>query len=254
MDRCLGQSRLDVVAPKVVRLRFLQDYPYRPMGSRQSLEADAPIIAASNINLQFLVRESMFREDLLNGLRIMILEIPALRERDGDVPMLVRPFSQKLTVQYRRDPKHVPAGVMTALCEYHFSGQTKRTGKFASPRVPVRQRPRLCSRSDGNAAESAPRRGFDAGGRRVSPELQCREGVRCRGVRADLRGPSSQGGARQYFGGGAKIRLGATGLRRARKQIRPCEGAEIRRRTRIHSGARLRFIGAKLTARLTADL
>jgi two-component system response regulator GlrR len=120
-------DEVEAMSPRtqVVLLRFLQDGVYRPIGSRRSVEADVRVIAASNTNLQQLVREGKFREDLLYRLRIMTVAMPPLRQRDGDIPILVRHFLQRLALQYRCPPKQVSADSMTALCDYHWPGNVR---------------------------------------------------------------------------------------------------------------------------------
>lgn len=71
-------------------LRFLQEKEYRPLGAGAPRQADVRVIAATNRNLDGMVREGKFREDLLYRLNVLRIEVPPLRERRSDIPFLVK--------------------------------------------------------------------------------------------------------------------------------------------------------------------
>jgi DNA-binding NtrC family response regulator len=71
-------------------LRFLQEKEYRPLGAGAPRQADVRVIAATNRNLDGMVQEGKFREDLLYRLNVLRIEVPPLRERRSDIPFLVR--------------------------------------------------------------------------------------------------------------------------------------------------------------------
>ena len=73
-------------------LRYLQDRTYRPLGSDRTIHSDVNVIAASNRDLETAVREKRFRQDLFFRLNVLRLQLPSLRERKGDVPLLARYF------------------------------------------------------------------------------------------------------------------------------------------------------------------
>jgi len=77
-------------------LRVLQDREFQRLGSSEIIKVDVRVIAASNVNLLERVRQGRFREDLYYRLNVVPLELPALRERDGDVPLLVYHLIQKI--------------------------------------------------------------------------------------------------------------------------------------------------------------
>lgn len=88
------------VRGQVALLRFLQDGRYRPLGARQEEAADVRIIVASNRKLETLVEERSFRADLMFRLRVLSLEMPALRERPGDPLLLADHFLGKFAQRY----------------------------------------------------------------------------------------------------------------------------------------------------------
>jgi DNA-binding NtrC family response regulator len=85
---------------QVALLRFLQDGRYRPLGAQREEAADARVIVASNRKLETLLEERSFRADLLFRLRVLSLEMPALRERPGDQLLLADHFLGKFAQRY----------------------------------------------------------------------------------------------------------------------------------------------------------
>jgi len=76
-------------------LRVLQEGTFEPVGGNKPKDCDVRIVAATNRNLGRMVQEGTFREDLFYRLNVIVLELPALRERRSDVPMLLRHFLEK---------------------------------------------------------------------------------------------------------------------------------------------------------------
>jgi DNA-binding NtrC family response regulator len=77
-------------------LRVLQDREFQRLGSSEAIKVDVRVIAASNVNLLERVRQGRFREDLYYRLNVVPLQLPALRERDGDVALLVYHLIKKI--------------------------------------------------------------------------------------------------------------------------------------------------------------
>jgi DNA-binding NtrC family response regulator len=106
-------------------LRFLQEREYRPLGSAQTLTTDARVIAASNVNLRELVGQRQFREDLFHRLNVLSLEVPPLRRRMSDVPVLARHFLARFAAQYKRPPLALSRGALRKLLSYSWPGNVR---------------------------------------------------------------------------------------------------------------------------------
>ena len=88
---------------QVKLLRVLQDRTYEALGSSRTRSVDVRVISATNRNLLELVESGDFREDLLYRLNLIVLHLPPLRRRPGDVPLLARRFAQGAAHVYRRE-------------------------------------------------------------------------------------------------------------------------------------------------------
>lgn len=106
-------------------LRFLQDQQYKPLGSTQSRQANVRVIAASNQDLQQLVRERRFREDLYYRLNVVLLRMPALRERREDILLLASHFLQNAASEYNRPPKRFSRDAAQKLLSYSWPGNVR---------------------------------------------------------------------------------------------------------------------------------
>jgi len=106
-------------------LRFLQEREVRPVGAPRAKQVDVRVIAATNKKLHKLVEQGAFREDLWYRLNVVRIEIPPLRERRGDVPLLVRFFLNKYSSRYNRNVKLMDSGVKT-LQEYTWPGNVRQ--------------------------------------------------------------------------------------------------------------------------------
>jgi two-component system NtrC family response regulator len=85
---------------QVKLLRYLQEKTFQRVGGRQELESDARVIAATNINLHEAVESGKFREDLFFRLAVLVVTLPALRERGGDVELVAREFLRRYGTQH----------------------------------------------------------------------------------------------------------------------------------------------------------
>lgn len=90
------------LASQVKLLRVLQDRSYEVLGSSRTKTVDVRVIAATNRNLEDMVAQNTFREDLLYRINLITLKLPSLRERPGDIPLLVDHFLKNLSELYAR--------------------------------------------------------------------------------------------------------------------------------------------------------
>ncbi|QOY87544.1 sigma-54-dependent transcriptional regulator [Paludibaculum fermentans] len=106
-------------------LRFLQEKEIRPLGSSRPRKVDVRILAATNRNLRKMVEEGKFREDLWYRLDVVRIGVPPLRERHGDVPLLVGAFLKRYNERYALETKITESG-MKALADYTWPGNIRQ--------------------------------------------------------------------------------------------------------------------------------
>jgi DNA-binding NtrC family response regulator len=110
---------------QVKLLRFMQEREIRPVGAAREKKVDVRVIAATNRDLQKMVEEGKFREDLWFRLNVVRLDLPPLRERRVDVPLLGRFFLNKYNERYNRDVRLTESGVK-ALKDYTWPGNVRQ--------------------------------------------------------------------------------------------------------------------------------
>jgi formate hydrogenlyase transcriptional activator len=106
-------------------LRVLQEQEFERLGSNRTQRVDVRVVAATNADLSRLVSEKTFRSDLYYRLNVFPIQIPALRERREDIPLLVRYFVQKFSQRFNKTVLYVPADAMDALTEYPWPGNVR---------------------------------------------------------------------------------------------------------------------------------
>jgi len=106
-------------------LRVLQERVYEPLGGVETLRCDVRVIAASNKPLRGLVKEGKFREDLFYRVHVVRLELPPLRERREDIPLLVDHFVARYNRLKGRDVAGVSDAALTRLMEHDFPGNIR---------------------------------------------------------------------------------------------------------------------------------
>lgn len=107
-------------------LRVLEGHPFLPVGSNREVRVDVRVVAATNRDLKELVREKRFREDLFYRLGVFELWIPPLRQRDGDVEMLVEYFLNHFKKQRARQSLQLTTEAKRKLIEYHWPGNVRQ--------------------------------------------------------------------------------------------------------------------------------
>jgi formate hydrogenlyase transcriptional activator len=106
-------------------LRVLQEREFERLGSSRTLRTDARLIAATNRDLEAMVSEQKFRSDLFFRLNVFPVHVPPLRERQGDIPLLVRHFTQQFSRRMKKVIDTIPSAAMDALCRYHWPGNIR---------------------------------------------------------------------------------------------------------------------------------
>ena len=106
-------------------LRFLQEREIRPVGAARGKQVDVRVLAATNRDMQKLVEEGRFREDLWFRLNVVRIVIPPLRDRRGDVPLLARFFLNKYNARYQLAARLMESGLKT-LQEYTWPGNVRQ--------------------------------------------------------------------------------------------------------------------------------
>lgn len=106
-------------------LRVLQERKITPIGGTQLVPIDIHLVAATNKNLRTMVNEGSFREDLFFRLNIIPIELPPLRDRRQDIPILIRHFLKKYSAEIGKDIKKVAPDVMTFFENYSYPGNVR---------------------------------------------------------------------------------------------------------------------------------
>ena len=106
-------------------LRVLEDKEVRPLGANQSEKVDTRVLSASNRDLDELVRNGKFRQDLYYRLNVIRVELPALRHRSDDIPLLVKHFIDKFADGARRNVEGIREEALAALKSYDWPGNIR---------------------------------------------------------------------------------------------------------------------------------
>jgi DNA-binding NtrC family response regulator len=110
---------------QVKLLRFLGERTFERVGSNKTLTADVRLVAATNKNLETLVKEGKFREDLFFRLRVVEIELPPLRERSGDIPLLAQSFLREFSKENNKPVTDFTVDALEALMNYHWPGNVR---------------------------------------------------------------------------------------------------------------------------------
>ena len=113
-------------ANQVKLLRVLQEQTFEVLGSSQQQRVDVRVISATNKQLDHLVQQGSFREDLLYRINLINLHLPPLRQRPGDIPLLVEHFLQRLEQTYERSGLELAASAREWLKRQPFPGNIRQ--------------------------------------------------------------------------------------------------------------------------------
>ena len=148
-------------------LRVLQEREFERLGSSRTLRTDARLIAATNRDLEAMVGEQKFRSDLFFRLNVFPVHVPPLRERQGDIPLLVRHFTQQFSRRMKKTIETIPSAAMDALSRYHWPGNIRELQNVIERAVIISAGPALSidvsdfkfpttSHSEGRAITASP--------------------------------------------------------------------------------------------------
>ncbi len=111
-------------------LRAIQEKEVTMLGSTKSQKVKVRIIAATNVNIQDLIAQGKFREDLFYRLNVISIEVPPLRQRDGDILTLVKFFNKKFSQENSKPKLKFERNVLTALKNYAWPGNVRELENF----------------------------------------------------------------------------------------------------------------------------
>jgi formate hydrogenlyase transcriptional activator len=123
----IGEMPLEL-QPKL--LRAIQDQEFERVGGNRTIRTDIRFVAATNRNLKGMVEENKFRGDLYYRLHVFPLEVPPLRDRREDIPLLIRYFVQKHAQRIGRKIETIPTQALEALTNYDWAGNIRELQNF----------------------------------------------------------------------------------------------------------------------------
>jgi DNA-binding NtrC family response regulator len=111
---------------QVKLLRVLQEQEFERVGGNETLRVDVRIIAATNADLEEAVKEGRVRKDLYYRLKVVTIHMPPLRDRPGDIPLLVRHFLEKYARENDKDIQGVDPAAMDRMSRYAWPGNVRQ--------------------------------------------------------------------------------------------------------------------------------
>jgi transcriptional regulator with PAS, ATPase and Fis domain len=129
-------------------LRVLQDRQFERVGGNETVTVDVRVIAATNRRLDLMAARGQFREDLFYRLKVIQLEVPPLRDRREDIPLLVEAFIQEFDKEHGRKVTGVTRGVVDRMMEYEWPGNVRELRNTIEEMVIFAQGRRVLDVSD----------------------------------------------------------------------------------------------------------
>jgi len=124
---------------QVKLLRVLQEREFERLGGQQKIKVDIRIIAATNRNLEEMIEAGQFREDLYYRLNIINLELPPLRERPEDIPILANHFALKASAKHGKQPPNASQSFQDRLVSYRWPGNIRELENVIERAVVINQ-------------------------------------------------------------------------------------------------------------------
>jgi formate hydrogenlyase transcriptional activator len=120
-------------------LRVLQDQEFERLGGIKTIRVNVRVVAATNRDLAQAVYDKQFRSDLYYRLNVFPIRLPALRERPGDIPLLVRYFVQKFARRMGKQIESIPTELIRELEQWHWPGNIRELENFIERSVILTQ-------------------------------------------------------------------------------------------------------------------
>jgi formate hydrogenlyase transcriptional activator len=174
-------------------LRAVQEQEFERLGSVNTIHVNVRMVAATHRNLSAMIQDGKFREDLFYRLNVFPIEIPALRERRDDIPLLVDYFVSKLSREMGKQINTIPSNAMEALTNHPWKGNVRELANFIERAVVLSQGEEL-NVPIGELAFSLP-------GRSAAPSLeQAERDVITNALKAASGRIAGKGGAAERLG------------------------------------------------------
>lgn len=118
----IGDMNLNLQAKLI---KVVEERRFRKIGGKKDIDVDVRIIAATNQNLEELVKKNKFREDLFHRLNVISIEVPTLRERKEDIPLIAQNFINYFNNDMNKNIKNIPEEIMTDFKYYNWPGNVR---------------------------------------------------------------------------------------------------------------------------------
>ena len=132
-------------ALQVKLLRVLQELQFEQLGGSETISVDTRVVLATNENLEQAVADGTFRQDLFYRINVIRLELPALRERRDDIPVLVEHFLQIAAKEYGREIEGFTLSAMQRLCDHTWPGNIRELENVVQRAVLLTKKPTIDS-------------------------------------------------------------------------------------------------------------
>lgn len=128
---------------QVKLLRVLQDEIVRPLGSTESVKVDVRIVAATAANLAEAVKEGNFRDDLFYRINVLHIEVPTLRHRKEDIPLLINHFVEKFKKRLKKEIRGFQPDALQILMDYPWPGNVRELENVVERTMVLTERPEI---------------------------------------------------------------------------------------------------------------